>query len=191
MSIYTLPMLSDDVTVLLARWREGDSHALEQLTPLVYPELRRIAARYLRNERKGHTLQSTGLVHEAWIRLLSSNGAVPETKNHFFALASQLFRRILVDHARRRDRYKREGSVERVVLNESIDVADQRGIDLLRLDDALDTLAGMDARQSRIVELKFFGGLEIHEIAEVMGISVATVKRDWSTARAWLLRELS
>lgn len=189
--MYTLPMQSADVTTLLARWRDGDAHALEELTPLVYPELRRIAARYLRNERKGHTLQSTGLVHEAWIRLLGSNTAVPETKNHFYAVASQLFRRILVDHARRRDRYKREGSVDRVVLNESIDVAEQRGIDLLRLDDALDTLAVMDARQSRIVELKFFGGLEIHEIADVLSISVATVKRDWGSARAWLLRELS
>jgi RNA polymerase sigma factor (TIGR02999 family) len=183
-------MQAGEVTVLLERWKHGDDAALSQLTPLVYPELRRIAARYLRNERKGHTLQSTGLVHEAYLRLLSGDGAAAQTRNHFFAIASQIFRRILIDHARKRDRYKRGGATEMFVLNESIDIAAERGIDLLRLDDALQALAVMDARQSRIVELKFFGGLEIEEIAEVTGVSPATVKRDWATARAWLLREL-
>ena len=184
-------MTSVDVSALLVRWRNGDPSALEDLTPVVYRELRQIAAAFLWRERKGHTLQSTALVHEAYIRLVDRRTVPWQTKSHFLAVASQLFRRILVDHARKRSRHKRGGGAERVVLNEQLEVSDQRGLDLLRLDDALQSLAALDPRQSRIVELKFFGGLDVEEIAEALRISPATVKRDWTTARAWLLREMS
>jgi len=179
-----------DVTALLLRWRDGDSRALDELTPAIYAELRRLAARHLRAERKDHTLQPTALVHEAFIHLIGRQQVTLETKGDFLAIASQLFRRVLVDHARKRQRHKRGGSAQRLSLDDELMLPEQRGADLIRLDDALNTLAAMSPRQSSIVEMKFFGGLEIEEIAAATGVSPATVKRDWSAARAWLLREL-
>lgn len=182
--------MSPDVTGLLLRWRDGDKAALEELTPVIYSELRRIAAHFLRAERQGHTLQATALVHEAFIHLLGRQNVSLETRGEFLAIASQLFRRVLVDHARKRHRHKRGGNAVQVTLDDNFNVPGHRGSDVLRLNDALDALALLAPRQAQIVEMKFFGGLEIDEIATAMGTSPATVKRDWSAARAWLLREL-
>lgn len=183
-------MPDPDITALLLRWHAGDRNAFEELTPLVYEELRRVASRMLRHERAGHTLQSTALVHEAYLRLVNQPDVPWETRAHFFAVASQMIRRILVDHARKRRRLKRGGADEPFVLEESFDIPEPKGRDLLRLDDALKGLERLDARQCQVVEMKFFGGMENAEIAEALGISLVTVKRDWATARAWLLREL-
>jgi RNA polymerase sigma factor (TIGR02999 family) len=182
-------MAESPITVLLLRWRDGDSSALNELVPMIYPELRHIAARCLRAERPGHTLQTTALVHEAYMRLVDRGQISVQTRNEFYAIA-QTFRRILVDHARKRGRHKRGGDAAKVQLDERIDVPESRGLDLLRLNDALEALSQLSPRQSQIVELKFFGGLEVEEIAEVIGVSPATVKRDWTAARAWLVREL-
>ena len=173
------------------RWRGGDGEALDSLVPLVYGELRRIAQHYLRNERPGHTLQSTALVHEAYVRLIGQN--LPEWQNraHFFAVAAQLMRQILVDHARGRRSNKRGGGVCKLALEEAQDVAQLVDIDILALDDALKTLSEMDPQQGKVVELKFFGGLSIEDTAEVLGISSSTVKREWTSARAWLHREIA
>jgi RNA polymerase sigma factor (TIGR02999 family) len=179
-----------DVTALLNRWSEGDSSALEQLTPIVYAELRRIAGHQLRRDAGARTLESAALVHEAYLRLVGQNAAHWHGRAHFLAVASQIMRRILVDHARKRHRLKRGGPIQIVTLNPEMDVADSRGVDLIGLDDALETLAAMDPRQSRLVELRFFAGLSIDDAAQVMGLSKATVNRDWVTARAWLLRQL-
>jgi RNA polymerase sigma factor (TIGR02999 family) len=183
-------MTPPDVTSLLLRWRDGDSRALDEVTPIIYAELRRIAAHHLRLERRGHTLQATALVHEAFIHLIGRQNVSLETRGEFLAIASQLFRRVLVDHARKRHRFKRGGKAVQVTLHDNFQLPEQRGADLLRLDDALNALTAMSPRQGRIVEMKFFGGLEIEEIAAALGISPATVGRDWSAARAWLLREL-
>ena len=180
-----------DVTQLLLDWSAGDQQALAELTPLVYAELRQIAAQQLRRERAGHTLQPTALVHEAWLRLAETSRLTWQNRAHFLGVAAELMRRILVDHARRRNSDKRGKGETRLPLDEAINVAQGRAVKLLALDDALTSLAALDLRQSRIVELKYFGGLEIEEIAEVIGISPATVKRDWQWARAWLQRELS
>lgn len=182
---------SVQVTDLLVRWRGGDGEALDSLVPLVYGELRRIAQHYLRNERPGHTLQSTALVHEAYVRLIGQN--LPEWQNraHFFAVAAQLMRQILVDHARGRRSNKRGGGVCKLALEEAQDVAQLVDIDILALDDALKTLSEMDPQQGKVVELKFFGGLSIEDTAEVLGISSSTVKREWTSARAWLHREIA
>ena len=181
---------STPVTQLLGRWRGGDREALDSLIPLVYDELRSIAQRYLRNERPGHTLQSTALVHEAYVRLISQD--LPEWQNraHFFAVAAQLMRQILVDHARAFRAGKRGGGVCNLALDEAEQNAKRVDIDILALDDALKTLCAMDPQQGKVVELKFFGGLSIEDTAEVLGVSSSTVKRDWITARAWLHREL-
>ena len=181
---------STPVTQLLGRWRGGDREALDSLIPLVYDELRSIAQRYLRNERPGHTLQSTALVHEAYVRLI--NQELPEWQNraHFFAVAAQLMRQILVDHARAFRAGKRGGGVCNLALDEAEQKAKRVDVDILALDDALKTLTAMDAQQGKVVELKFFGGLSIEDTAEVLGVSSSTVKRDWITARAWLYREL-
>ena len=182
---------SHQVTQLLIGWREGDRHALDALTPLVYQELRCIARRHLQREKPGHTLQSTALVHEAYLRLIDQN-VTWQNRAHFFGMAAQFMRRILVDHARGKQAAKRGGEdALRMTLDEGIAVAEGRDLDLVALDDALTRLAGMDPQQSRIIELRFFAGLSIEETAEVLGISPATVKRDWAMARAWLFRELS
>jgi RNA polymerase sigma factor (TIGR02999 family) len=177
------------VTQLLADWSKGDQEALDGLMPLVYDELRRLAASYMRRERPDHTLQSTALVHEAYLRLVDQRSVKWQNRTHFFGVAAQLIRRLLVDHARTHQAAKR-GAAYKLSLDEAIDVPEQRDVSLLALDDALNTLAAMDPQQSRIVELRFFGGLSIEETAEVVGISPATVKRDWTLAKAWLYREM-
>jgi RNA polymerase sigma factor (TIGR02999 family) len=181
---------SIEVTQLLGRWRSGDREALDALVPLVYDQLRRIAQNHLRNERPGHTLQSTALVHEAYVRLIRQD--LPEWQNraHFFAVAAQLMRQILVDHARAHRADKRGGSACRLNLDEAQQDPQPIDVDVIALDDALKTLSEMDPQQGKVVELKFFGGLSIEDTAEVLGISSSTVKRDWITARAWLHREL-
>jgi RNA polymerase sigma factor (TIGR02999 family) len=158
--------------------------------PLVYGELRRVASQMLRHERPGHSLQSTALVHEAYLRLAAGGDPAFENRQHFFAVAALLVRRVLVDHARYAGRQKRGGGETPVALSEIGDVVSAKPLDLVRLDDALEALRRMDPRQCRVVEMKFFGGLENQEIADALGISINTVKRDWATARAWLLHEL-
>ncbi len=181
---------SNQVTELLVRWRGGERAALDSLMPLVYGELRRIAQHYLNNERPDHTLQSTALVHEAYVRLTGQ--ALPQWQNraHFFAVAAQLMRQILVDYARSHRASKRGGNVYKMALDEAEEQPQLFDIDIIALDDALKSLADMDSQQSRVVELKFFGGLSIEDTADVLGVSPSTVKRDWVTARAWLYREL-
>lgn len=182
---------SHQVTRLLLNWRGGDSQALGALTPLVYDELRRIARRYLQQERPGHTLQSTALVHEAYLKLIDQDVSW-QNRAHFFGIAAQFMRRILVDHARAKQADKRGGANAcRVTLVEGIAAAEQSEVDLVALDSALTRLAAIDPQQGRIIELRFFAGLSIEETAEVLEISPATVKRDWAMARAWLFRELS
>lgn len=181
---------SNQVTELLVRWRGGDKEALDSLMPLVYDELRRIAQHYLNNERSDHTLQGTALVHEAYVRLAHQDLPQWQNRAHFFAVAAQLMRQILVDYARSHRASKRGGDVYKLALEDAEEQAQAAGLDIVALDDALKTLSVMDAQQSKVVELKFFGGLSIEDTAEVLGISPSTVKRDWVTARAWLYREL-
>lgn len=180
------------VTQLLVDWSNGDQNALEQLTPLVYDELRRLAGRYLRKERPDHTLQSTELVHEAYMRMVDQRKVRWQNRAHFFAIAAQMIRRILVDHARNRQALKRGAAQYKIPL-EDIDAAaaPRNDIDLVALDEALEGLAALDPQQSRIVELRFFTGLSVDETAEALRVSPATVKRDWTTAKAWLFREMS
>jgi RNA polymerase sigma factor (TIGR02999 family) len=182
---------NEGITQLLVDWGKGDPAALERLMPLVYSELRRLASNYLRRERVGHTLQPTALVNEAYLKLIDQKNAKWQNRAQFFGISAQLMRRILVDHARQRQAVKRGGSnQERLSITSVEAVLKQPEIDLLALNEALDELAQMDPQQSRIVELKFFGGLSIEETAEVLGISHATVERDWKMARAWLRRQL-
>jgi RNA polymerase sigma factor (TIGR02999 family) len=176
---------------LLIQWSNGDSAALDALVPLVYDELRRLAQLYLSREKAGHTLSSTALVHEAYLRLVKQKDVTWQNRAHFFGVAARMMRRILVDHARRRGYAKRGGGALTLSLDESMTPAPQREINLVALDDALDTLAKLDERQSRMVELRFFGGLSIEETSEVLGVSAPTVKREWASARAWLYREIS
>jgi RNA polymerase sigma factor (TIGR02999 family) len=180
-----------DVTQLLVAWSEGDSSALEQLTPMVYRELHRLARHYITQERPGHTLQTTALVNEAYLRLVDVNRMRWSNRAHFFAVSAQVMRRILVEFARRRHRDKRGGDAARLTLDEALTVSVERGPDLLALDDALRTMAAMDRRMSQVVELRFFGGLTVEETGEVLKISPETVMRDWKSAKVWLLRELS
>jgi len=182
--------LSHNITHLLKEWSAGDPRALDRLTPLVYEELRHQAARYLRRERRSHTLQTTALIHEAYLRLIDAKDVHWQSRAHFFAIAANLMRRILVDHARRRDADKRGGSRVRVQLDEALAVADEADVDLLAIDEALDRLAVIDPQQARVVELRFFSGLSVEETAAALGVSPKTVKRDWSVARAWLRREI-
>jgi RNA polymerase sigma factor (TIGR02999 family) len=177
------------VTRLLVRWTEGDKQALEDLLPLVYDELRRLARRYLQQERPGHTLQSTALVHEAYLRLVDQNVSW-QNRAHFFGIAAQMMRRILVDHARSRSAAKRGDGAGRVTLDEGLVALEQRDVDVVALDEALTNLAKIDPQQGKIVELRFFAGLSIEETSEVLHISPATVKRDWAMAKAWLHREM-
>lgn len=180
----------DDITTLLVRWGRGDQEALDALTPLVYQELRRLANGYLRRERQDHTLEGTALVHEAYLRLIDQNQVEWRSRNHFYALAAELIRRILVDHARARVAAKRGGASIKLSLDEGLTPAQEKEQDLVSLDDALNALADADSQQSRIVELRYFGGLTIEETADVLGISPATVKRDWVMAKAFLKREM-
>jgi RNA polymerase sigma factor (TIGR02999 family) len=182
---------SEGITRLLIDWSKGDQAALEKLMPLVYDELRRLASNYLRRERAGHTLQPTALVNEAYLKLVDQRHAKWQNRAHFFGISAQLMRRILVDHARQHQAAKRGGSKQqRLSITSAERVVKQPEIDLLALNEALDELTIMDPQQAQIVELKFFGGLSIEETAEVLGISHATVERDWKIARAWLRRQL-
>lgn len=179
------------ITLLLGRWREGDSEAFEKVAQFVYDELRRRASAYMRNERPGHMLQTTGLVHEAFIKLIDKREIEWDDRNHFLAVASQAMRRILVDHARNRKRDKRGGDIETLALDEVTEVSPNRSsVDLVALDEALINLAKFDERQAKIVELKYFGGMTLDETAEVLGVSRVTVKRDWNIAKAWLKQQL-
>jgi RNA polymerase sigma-70 factor, ECF subfamily len=180
-----------DVTQLLQAWSEGDQGAVDKLMPLVYRELHRLAQRYMAQERPGHTLQPTALVNEAYLRLVDVGKVSFQNRAHFFGVSAQLMRRILVEFARRRHSLKRGGEVQRVALEESLVVYGERGADLVALDDALRALAAIDARRSRVVELRFFGGLTVEETAEVLKVSPETVMHDWKLAKVWLLREMS
>ena len=179
------------VTKLLQGWRAGDPQALDALLPLVYDELRRLAHYHLRNERPNHTLQSTALVHEAYFRLVGQDFPEWKSRAHFFAIAAQLMRQILVDYARRQRASKRGGGICMLPLDDAAALPQSKDVDVLALDDALNALAELDPRQTRVVELRFFAGLSLEEISEVMGIATATVQRDWTAARAWLYREIS
>jgi RNA polymerase sigma factor (TIGR02999 family) len=181
---------SQPVSALLSKWRAGNHEALKTLIPVVYEELRRIAQHHLRQERPDHTLQSTALVHEAYLRLMKQRPAEIENRAHFLAVASQLMRQILVDHARGHRAAKR-GRGLKLELSEAMALQEAPNVDLIALDDALNELARLDPQQSRIVEMRFFAGLSIEDTAEVIGVSRTTVKREWATARAWLLREMS
>jgi RNA polymerase sigma factor (TIGR02999 family) len=186
-------MSADDkaeITQLLLQWREGEPEALEKLMPLVHGELRRMARNYMRRQNPGHTLQTTALVNEAYLRLVDSNRVNWQDRNHFFAISAQLMRRILVDFARKKNSLKRGGDRVMVTLDDRVDApADQR-TDVVALDDALSRLAKLSQRQSQIVEMRYFAGLTEDQIAEALGISTRTVRRDWNLARAWLYREL-
>jgi RNA polymerase sigma factor (TIGR02999 family) len=184
-------MQTPDVTMLLDSWSKGDQHALDQLTPVVYDELRRLAASYMRRERQDHTLQSTALVNEAYLKLVDQKNVVWQNRAHFFGIAAQMIRRILVDHARAHKAEKRGGGAGVLSLDEAIGVPERRDVEILSLNDALTRLTELDPQQGRIVELRFFTGLSIEETAEVVGVSPATVKREWASARAWLFREIS
>ena len=180
-----------EVTQLLVDWSNGDQAALDRLMPLVDQELHRLAHHYMRQENAGHTLQTTALVNEAYLRLVEQNHMHWKNRTHFFALSAQLMRRILVDHARKRKYAKRGGDAHKVSLDEVMAVSPERGADLLALDDALERLAAIDARKSKVVEMRFFGGLSVEETAEALGVSPLTVKRDWKMAKAWLYNSLN
>jgi RNA polymerase sigma factor (TIGR02999 family) len=184
------PASSERVSKLLLNWGQGDQGAREALIPLVYEELRRLARRYLRRERPDHTLQSAALVNEAYLRLIRQEHPQWQNRAHFFGVAAQLMRHILVDHARNRAAAKRGAGAPRLTLDPDIALPQERDVDLMALDDALNQLAALDPQQSRLVELRFFGGLSIEETSVVLGVSPATVKREWATARAWLQREM-
>jgi RNA polymerase sigma factor (TIGR02999 family) len=180
-----------EVTVLLSRWRNGDRAALDILVPLLYQELKTLARHYLRRERDGHTLQSTALVHEAYVRLVQQEPPEWKNRHHFFGVAARLMRQILVDHARSSGSAKRGGKSVRLTLTDDIAGAGGPDLDILALDEALERLATLSPQQSQIVELRFFSGLSIEEAAAVLDVSPATVKRSWTMARAWLFREMN
>jgi RNA polymerase sigma-70 factor (ECF subfamily) len=182
---------SKELTGLLLDWSEGDQSALEKLTPLVHEELRRLAHHYMRLERPGHTLQTTALVNEAYLRLIDQKRVHFTDRTHFFALAATLMRHILVDHARERQNLKHGGGAQRVSLDEALIVSANRHDDLMALDEALSRLADIDPRKSKVVELRFFGGLSVDETAEALGVSGVTVMREWSMAKAWLYNSLN
>jgi RNA polymerase sigma factor (TIGR02999 family) len=179
-----------EITEMLVAWSNGDETALAKLTPLVYQELHRLAHLYLLGERAGHVLQTTALVNEAYVRLVNWKNVEWQDRAHFFGVAAHLMRRILVDFARQRNFQKRSGEARQVLLEEAATIAPERCADFIALDDALNALAELDRRQSLVVELRFFGGLSLNETAEALRVSVGTVRRDWSLARAWLYREL-
>jgi len=179
-----------EITQLLQKWQEGNNEALETLMPLVYAELKRLAGSYLQRERPDHTLQSAALVNEAYLRLVDQTQTQWQNKAHFFGIAAQMMRRILADHARGHNAAKRGAGMPELELNEAVAQAQTKSVDLLDLEEALQKLEKLDAQQGKIVELRFFGGLSIEDTANVLGISPATVKRDWAAARAWLFREV-
>jgi RNA polymerase sigma factor (TIGR02999 family) len=186
-----LSLPPQEISQLLAEWSDGNQAALDRLYPLVYEELRRMAHRYMSRERKGHTLQTTALINEAYLRLVEQRDVHWQNRAHFFGISAQIMRRILIDHARRYEYLKRGGGGQRVSLDEAAVVAKERGRELLALDEALKNLEAIDPRRSRVVELRFFGGLENEEIALLLKISANTVTRDWNLARAWLHQQLS
>ena len=181
---------SADMSQLLRAWSDGDRSALDRLTPLVYKELRRLAQRYMRGERAGHSLQTTALVNEAYMRLVDYKRMQWQNRAHFFAVSAQLMRRILVEHARRHN-LKRGGAVQHVSLEQAAAVGGERAADMVALDDAMNALSRIDPRKVQVVEMRFFGGLSVDETAEVLKVSSVTVMRDWSTAKAWLYREMT
>ncbi|HKH44618.1 MAG TPA: sigma-70 family RNA polymerase sigma factor [Thermoanaerobaculia bacterium] len=181
----------EDVTRLLLAWRDGNEQALARLMPLVYDELRRLAASYMRRERSDHTLQPTALLNEAYLRLIDQTRVAWQGRAHFFGIAARMMRRILMDHARQHRAAKRGSGGRKLPLDEAMQEPLRQDVDLLALDEALTRLEELDPRQSRVVELRFFAGLEVTEVAEVLGISPATVKREWAVARAWLHREIA
>ena len=185
------PRQEHEITQLLAEWSEGNQAALDDLYPLVYDELHRLARRYMSRERKGHTLQTTALINEAYVRLVDQRSVHWANRSHFFAISAQIMRRILIDHARRHAYAKRGGGAQQVSLDETATVATGNLSEFLRLDEALKSLAELDPRRSQVVELKYFGGLNNDEIAGVLKISKNTVIRDWNMARAWLYRQLT
>jgi len=182
---------SQDVTRLLRAWSAGDHQALEKLTPLVYEELHRRARHYVAQERPGHTIQTTALINEVYLRLVDFKGVTWQDRAHFLAVCARMMRRILTDFARARHFQKRGGNVQQVTFDEQMSVCSEPSADLVALDDALTGLAGVDQRKSQVVELRFFGGLSVQETAEVLKVSEETVKRDWRLAKLWLLREMS
>lgn len=180
-----------EVTGFLKAWSSGRTEALDQLIPIVEKELRKLAASQMRRERRDHTLQVTGLVNEAYLRLIEQKNVTWQDRRHFYGIAAQCMRRVLVDYARQRHAEKRGGDKTFVSLDDSVHSVAERGVDLIALEDALTSLAKLDERQAQVVELRFFGGLSIHETAKVLDVSTATVKRDWESARVWLTRQLA
>jgi RNA polymerase sigma-70 factor, ECF subfamily len=195
LEIRSVPQLTrkpqHQITQLLAEWSEGNQSALDELYPLVYEELHRLARRYMSRERKGHTLQTTALINEAYVRLVDQKNVRWANRSHFFAISAQIMRRILIDHARRHAYAKRGGGAKQVSLEEAAIVAPDQASELVRLDEALKTLAKMDERRCHVVELRYFGGLSNEEIAGVLNVSENTVTRDWNLARAWLHQQLA
>ncbi len=187
-------LTANDLTGLLIEWSQGDKAALDRLTPLVYDEIRRIAHRYVQREREGHTLQTTALINEAYLRLAASQNVDWQNRSHFFAVTAQVMRHILIDHARRRRYVKHGGEAQRVAfdtaMNEASTMSTARAGELLALNEALDELARLDPRKSRVVELRYFGGLSLEETAEVLAVSLMTVRRDWRAAKAWLYKKV-
>ncbi len=183
--------MPENVTQLLVNWRNGDETALDQLMPIIYDELHRLAKRYMSRERRNHTLQTTALVNEAYLRLVGQGQAEWQNRAHFFGVAAQVMRHVLVDHARSRQYAKRGGEAQQVTLDDNLAISHEDQIEVLALDEALNRLAALDERKGRIVELRYFGGLSVEETAEVLELSAITVKRDWLKAKAWLYRELS
>lgn len=186
-----MPSEEHEVTTLLRKWSEGDQSALDQLTPLVYQELRRMAHQYMRQEKPGHVLQTSALINEAYLRLIDQRGIEWESRSHFFGIAARLMRRILVDDARRRHLLKRGGPNIQVSLDAALTISQEQAANVVALDEALKSLELRDKRQSQIVELRFFGGLSIEETAQVLKVSPGTVMRDWTFARAWLKSEMT
>lgn len=186
-----VPSSSATITDLLIQWRDGDEAALDRLIPLVYEELRRMAHYYMRRRRPGDTLQTSALINEAYLRLADHKNMRWQNRAHFFAVSAQAMRRILIDHARSRNAAKREGSIIKVSLAQAENVGERRGVELIALDDALKELAVFDQRKSRIVELRYFGGLSVEETAHVLEVSAVTVKREWRAAKLWLVRAMS
>jgi RNA polymerase sigma-70 factor, ECF subfamily len=185
------PRQHHEITQLLEEWSDGNQAALDELYPLVYEELHRLARRYMSREKKDHTLQTTALINEAYVRLVDQRNVHWANRSHFFAISAQIMRRILIDHARRHAYAKRGGGAHQVSLEEAATVVPDQGLDLVRLDEALKSLAEMDPRRSQVVELRYFGGLNNEEIAGVLKVSENTVTRDWNMARAWLYQQLS
>lgn len=186
-----MPSTNPNVTQLLVDWRNGNQDALNELMPLVYDELRGLAKRYMNRERVSHTLQTNALVNEAYLRLINQQNVDWQNRAHFFAIAAQVMRHLLVDHARSKQYAKRGGGAQQITLDEGSATAPEQSIELLALNEALDRLAAVDERKSKIVELRYFGGLSSEETAEVLGVSEITIKREWLKAKAWLFRELN